>query len=240
MAATSILITGGNRGKSPHHNYQMFLTMFIGLGLGLVKHYLALPNQVVVAGFRNPAHLTCKELSTLPKDATSSIVIVQIESGSKSSAIAAVDTLQTKYGIDRLDVIIANAGIATAWPTVADASVEDMLEHYRVNVIGPVVLFQATLPLLSKAANGKFAVMSSSRRHPRKIYFENEKLVVLATDPGWVRTEMGNVEAVALGFDTAEIEVDESIRGVTKVIKEATREESSGRFWIYIGEESKW
>lgn len=37
-----------------------------------------------------------------------------------------------------------------------------MQEHYRVNVIGPVVLFQATLPLLAKATVGKFVVMSSS------------------------------------------------------------------------------
>ncbi|KAF8859559.1 NAD(P)-binding protein [Acephala macrosclerotiorum] len=154
--------------------------------------------------------------------------------------------LGTKYSIDRLDLVIANAGIATVWPTVADASVEDMQEHYLVNVIGLVVLFQATLPLLSEAVVGKFAVMSSlagtlggNKRNfsdavygttkaalnyiSRKIHFENEKLVVLAIDPGWVRTKMmsrhfsrlyllqGNVKALILGFEMAEIEIDDSI-----------------------------
>jgi norsolorinic acid ketoreductase len=37
-----------------------------------------------------------------------------------------------------------------------------MQEHFLVNAIGPVLLFQAVLPLLSKARNPKFVVMSSS------------------------------------------------------------------------------
>lgn len=135
----------------------------LGLDLSLVKHYLAIPNTVVVVGVRNSAHPTSTELPTpLPKDASSSLTVVQIESASKLSALAAVETLGTKYDIDRLDIVIANAGIATAWPPVANASVEDMEEHCRVNVIGSVVLFQATLLLLSRAAITKFAVLSSS------------------------------------------------------------------------------
>ncbi len=130
--------------------------------MGLVAHYLALPDNRVVAGVRNPSHPTCQALSTLPNDPSSSLVIVQIESASKSSALAAMETLQAKYEIDTLDIVIANAGISTAYPTVADASVGDMENHYLVNVIGPVLLFQATRPLLYRSTVGKFAVMSSS------------------------------------------------------------------------------
>lgn len=103
----------------------------IGLGLGLVRHYLALPNNVVVVGVRNPAHPTVKKLSTLSKNTSSSLVVVHIESASKSSALAAVDRLQTEYDVQRLDIVIANAGIATAWPTVADASAEDSMYKPR-------------------------------------------------------------------------------------------------------------
>lgn len=38
----------------------------------------------------------------------------------------------------------------------------DMLKHYKVNVIGPVLLFQAVLPLLEKSEKGKFVAISSS------------------------------------------------------------------------------
>jgi norsolorinic acid ketoreductase len=36
-----------------------------------------------------------------------------------------------------------------------------MLEHYKINTIGPLLLFQATLPLLNAATKPKFVIMSS-------------------------------------------------------------------------------
>lgn len=88
--------------------------------------------------------------------------MVTIESTSKESSVLAAVQLQSKHGIDHLDIVIANAGISYVWPKVIDAEVKDMEKHYSVNVIGPVLLFQALRPLIEKSERGMFVTMSSS------------------------------------------------------------------------------
>jgi norsolorinic acid ketoreductase len=56
----------------------------------------------------------------------------------------------------------------------------------------------------------------------------------------WVQTDLGNYGAVALGFKEAEITTEESVNGMGKIIDEATREKSSGKFWLYTGEQKPW
>ena len=56
----------------------------------------------------------------------------------------------------------------------------------------------------------------------------------------WVQTDLGNYGAVALGFMEAEITTEESVSGMGKVIDNATREKSSGKFWLYTGEQKPW
>jgi len=89
---------------------------------------------------------------------------------------------------------------------VVDAKPAEFLEHVAVNVSGPVLLFQAVLPLLRKGS--KFVTMSSSagsiggielRNVPnapygaskaalnyitRKAHFEHEDLIIFPIDPG--------------------------------------------------------
>lgn len=89
-----------------------------------------------------------------------------------------------------------------------------MLEHYKVNVVGPLLLFQATAELLDAAPKPKYIVISSTagsiasqEKLPlettaygsfkaavnfvtRKIHFENPKIVVFPLQPGWLRTEV--------------------------------------------------
>ena len=137
---------------------------------------------------------------------------MKIDSLEPSDAKAAVQTLQNKHRITSLDVIIANAGISSpkAFSPVASVKIEDVKEHVDVNTIGPLALFQATLPLLEKATHGpgKFVTVSSpigsiggmeQRPFPmsaygaskaalnyltRKIHFEHENLIAFAIDPG--------------------------------------------------------
>ena len=119
-------------------------------------------------------------------------------------------TLQSTHGIDTLDVVIANAGIAEVYPRAADASMADVREHFEVNTLGPLALFQACLPLLEKSKNkqGKFVAVSTSaasiggmelRPIPnsvygpskaalnyltRKMHFEHKDLIAFPIDPG--------------------------------------------------------
>ena len=184
----------------------------LGIGQGLLADYLSRPNTTAIAGVRDPSHPSVQALSKLPKGPSSTLIIVKIDSASPSDAADAVQTLQTKHKITSLDTVIANAGISypKAFGPVANVKVEDVKEHLDVNTIGPLVLFQATQPLLKKAVHGpgKFVTVSSpigsiggmeQRPFPmsaygaskaalnyltRKIHFEHEDLIAFAVDPG--------------------------------------------------------
>lgn len=194
-ATTTYLITGANR----------------GIGLGLVTSYLARSNSTVVAGVRDPEHATSKALEDLPKGAGSSLIVVKIDSLSETDADEAVAELQSKYNITALDVVIANAGVAKVYPEVHNARSEDMIEHYRINVIAIPILLRAVLPLLKQSTrNAKFITIGSTagtigamEKVPipnsaygpskaalswisRKIHFENPDIVSFNVHPGWV------------------------------------------------------
>lgn len=134
----------------------------IGLGRGFVEDYLSRPNHTVIAAVRNVEHATTKSLTSLPKGAGSSIIIVKLDSASNEDAAAAIKELETVHGIDKLDIVIANAGIAKVFPTASKVKADDLLEHFQVNAIAVVYLFQAVLHLLEKAPNPKYIAISSS------------------------------------------------------------------------------
>ncbi|KAK5048192.1 hypothetical protein LTR84_005862 [Exophiala bonariae] len=133
-----------------------------GLGKGLVAAYLAQANNVVVAAVRNPDDENSKSLQSLPRAPTTSLVIVKIDSNSTTDAAEAVAVLETQYNITALDVVIANAAISQKFPRVENVTAVDILNHYRVNVVGVILLFQAVLPLLQRSDKiPKFIAMSS-------------------------------------------------------------------------------
>lgn len=75
----------------------------------------------------------------------------------------AVRNLISTHNISAVDIVIANAGIAKVLPTVAQAQVSDMLEHFMVNAVAPALLFQAFLPLLRKSQREpKFVTLSTT------------------------------------------------------------------------------
>ena len=162
----------------------------------------------MVAAVRNPSG-NVEALNRLPKGDSSSLIIVKIDSASKTDAQEAVKLLQSKHSLTSLDTVIANAGICypEAYGPVAGIRPEDISEHVEVNAIGPLVLFQAVLPLLQKSKQpGKFFATSSAaasiggmQPFPmtpygiskaalnyilRKIHFDHENLIAFAVDPG--------------------------------------------------------
>ncbi|KAF1980843.1 putative aflatoxin biosynthesis ketoreductase nor-1 [Aulographum hederae CBS 113979] len=241
---TIVLVTGANR----------------GIGFALVQTYLTRPNHIVVAAVRSPG--TFKALEALPRLTTTSLLPATIDSSDHTSAGKALDTLKSTYGISHLSVVIANAGISKIYPTAASVQLDDIREHLEVNTFGPVILFQACLPLLLPGS--KFVAISSiagsigimgpgaapnSAYGPskaalnylmRKMHHENGELVVFPIDPGWVQTEMGNTAAQKWGVESAPTTIEESAGGIIKVIDDATRENSGGKFMAYNGGETPW
>lgn len=193
--STTYLITGASR----------------GLGRGFVAAYLAQPDSIVVAAVRDPTSSPSKSLEELPKGANSSLVVVKLDSDVETDPQQAVQQLKTEHKITSLDIVIANAGIMKAYPTVQDAKAESFYEHYRTNVVGVVLLFQAISPLLKASTkSGKFMVMGSlagsitmADKSPvpntvygaskaalnfvtRRIHVENEEIVAVSIHPGFV------------------------------------------------------
>jgi len=182
-----------------------------GLGRALVAAYLAQPNNTVIAAVRDSNSPASKSLQELTKGASSSLIVLKIDSLVEAEAQQAIAELKSAHNITALDVVIANAGIAKLFPTVEEARAEDLLEHYRTNVIGVILLFQAVLPLLRKSAKTpKFVVMGSNAGSiggmegvpvpnaaygpskaalnwiTKKIHLENPDIIAFPIHPGFV------------------------------------------------------
>lgn len=200
MSQTIYLITGANR----------------GIGRGLVTSLIQRPNTTILAAVRDPSHQTAKDLETLSKGLNSNIQIIKIDSASDTDAREALQPFTSllnthahpSHGITHIDVVIANAGIAKYYGTAEETPVEEMREHHQINVIAPLLLFQATLPLLQKSRNPKFVPISSAagtigdmEKIPmkiaaygsskaalnfvtRKIHIENEGIIAFPINPG--------------------------------------------------------
>jgi len=243
---TVILITGANR----------------GIGKGVLVSYLSRPNTTVIAAVRDP-NTASRTLSSIPKGDQSSLITIKIDSSSTTDAGAAISDLQSKHGIKKLDIVIANAGIADYYGPTATTPIVEFQRHLNINTIGVVVLFQAVLPLLT-GRNPKFVALSTSvasitgaDKMPleaaaygaskaamnfivRKIHRENESVISFPINPGWVQTDMGNSAAVGIGLDAAPNTLEESVNGIISVIDSSTREETSGEFMSFDKEPILW
>jgi NAD(P)-dependent dehydrogenase (short-subunit alcohol dehydrogenase family) len=143
---TTVLITGANR----------------GLGRGLLERYLARPNHIVIAGNRDPAHGTSQSLADLPRGEGSRLIVLKIDASVEEDAWAAVKELESKHGIDHLDVVIANAAVSYITPSVADLKLKDFRAHMVPNVEGVISLYQATRGLMKASKSPIFAPVGSS------------------------------------------------------------------------------
>ncbi|KAF4832136.1 Norsolorinic acid ketoreductase nor1 [Colletotrichum tropicale] len=145
-ANQTYLITGANR----------------GIGKGFVTALLARPSTTVIAGVRDPSSSSSKALASLPKGASSTLILVKIDSSIEADPAAAVATLQDEHAITAIDTVIANAGISHTSGPVRETASAPALDHFRVNSIAPLLLFAAAAPLLRKSANPVFVAISSA------------------------------------------------------------------------------
>uniref|UniRef100_A0A8C9MT30 C-factor-like n=1 Tax=Serinus canaria TaxID=9135 RepID=A0A8C9MT30_SERCA len=130
----SVLVTGANR----------------GLGLGFVQHFLKMPNppQWIFAGCRDPKGQ--RELQNLASKHPN-IIIIQLEVSDPTSIKAAAAKVGEHLGGSGLNLLINNAGMAKPC-SLDNETPENMIQVYTTNTVGPLLMGQAFLPLLKKAA----------------------------------------------------------------------------------------
>ncbi|KAI5291215.1 hypothetical protein KEM54_005860 [Ascosphaera aggregata] len=240
-----VLITGSNR----------------GIGKGLVEAYLRRPNHIILAGVRYMDR--AEMLKDLHKGANSQLIPIQIDSTDFESPQRALGTIRETHGIDRVDVVIANAGMK--WlpgHQSSEADLEKMMVHYRTNSVGPLALFLAVSPWLKVSEETlkrrpKFVTISSSdgsielakdgsleysasksalNMITRQIHLHHEWLIAFPLHPGWVQTAMGT----DLWSLDAQISVKQSVDETVQVIDTATREATGGHFMKHGGGEIPW
>ena len=88
----------------------MLIDFEIGIGKGVLSHYLSRSNNLIIAGVRDVAKAA--HLSALSKGPGSSLLIVKIDASNHDDPAAAVEELKTRHRISHLDVVVSCAGIA--------------------------------------------------------------------------------------------------------------------------------
>lgn len=215
MATTrTYLVTGDNR----------------GLGKGLVAQLLLRPSTTVVATVRDPVQ-AAPALNELPKSNGVKLIVIKLDSCDTSGAKTAVEQLRSEHNIAQLDVVIANAATNNQPRPVAEMSAETMEDHFKVNTIGPIMLFQAVRPLLKASETvvpvfvpitsglGSIAGQNQLVGFPpafspygatkaalnwftRKIHFQEPWLVSFVIHPGVVETDtMTSISALVENAD---------------------------------------
>ncbi|KAK0745011.1 NADP-dependent dehydrogenase-like protein [Apiosordaria backusii] len=169
------------------------------------------------------------------------------------------DTANTPLKIDVL--LNNAATLHSRPETALTLTAPTLLSHMHTNVLGPALVFQSlfTSGLLSPTARvvnitsgiGSLRMVSDGRinaeitpysisktalnmftvHQARQLRAVGSDVVVVAVDPGHVKTEMGGPAAV--------VEVEDSARGVLRVV-EGLKEGDSGKFLLYNGEELEW
>ncbi|PGH26862.1 hypothetical protein AJ80_01444 [Polytolypa hystricis UAMH7299] len=235
-----------------------------GIGHGFITTLAQRPSTTIIACVRDPSTASSQSLSTIPTAAGTRIITIGLDSASSTAAASAIHDLQTNHGITKLDVIIANAAVGTSTQPLTQTSIDQMHEHFTVNTLAPLLLFQAALPLLEKAEAPKWVQLSSSlgcltTTEPvpsgaygiskaavnfltKKIHVEHEGLVAFAVHPGFVQTDMAYASADGWGLprDFVKATVEESVKDMLSLIDNATRENTSGKFIIADGKELPW
>lgn len=222
---STILVTGANR----------------GIGLEFCRQLKSRGDEVIAA---------CRS-SSPDLDQLDIEVIEGVDVGDPES----VAQLASRLTGRRIDMLINNAGILRrdSLGTLAAESVTDVMDQFRTNSLGPVLVTEALLPNLQKGSKVGIVTsrMGSVTDNTSGGYYGyrmskaavNIAGVSLARDladrgiavallhPGYVRTDMTGQE----GF----IDPDEAARGLIQRLDELNMN-SSGGFWHTNGEALPW
>ncbi|KAF1320315.1 Short chain dehydrogenase, partial [Globisporangium splendens] len=224
MATKTVLITGCNR----------------GIGLAFTEHYVK-QGWKVIASARSieKASQELKDLAPWK--------LIPIDTSDEQSILSAAEALKDMP----IDLLINNAGVLEH-KDLESTTKEDLMRQFEVNAVGPFLTtraFLSNLRLAVKANGSAFVVQTTSRMgsiadnssggfygyrasktalnmitSSLAIDLKNEKIGCLLLHPGYVATEMV--------FNKGNVTPKESVAGLTKIIENATLEDSAKVFHL--------
>lgn len=200
-----------------------------GLGLALVKNLAGKDGVKVIGSMRRDATRPTR-LTDIAFEYDNTYV-VSVEVTDLLSLQHAAKTVQKDFNIDHIDVLIMNAAITGDHEGLEVVKKENFLNGFSVNVLGPILAYQAFRPLLdatSQRTNHKaiFASISSTggstgspiplgnityttskaalNHVSAQINLENENILAVAIHPGLVETDMSSTAASESGKNLEE------------------------------------
>jgi NADP-dependent 3-hydroxy acid dehydrogenase YdfG len=142
------------------------------------------------------------------------VLTLQLDVTKPDQAKSAVEQAHAHFG--RLDIVLNNAGYSLVG-TIEESSADEIRALYETNIIGPVAVIQAALPLLRKQGYGHILGTSSNLGHvvlPVIGYYSSSKwafeaiheslaaevkpfgIKVTIIEPGAYATEFGSQESL--------------------------------------------
>jgi len=196
-----------------------------GLGLSLVKRFLHGGYTVFAGVYRSK-----DALLTLEGDYGDSLTLIPLDVADLESVRAAVRRVGERTGA--LDIVVNNAGIhlRNSKPSLEQLDLADqhLQQTMEVNAFGPLRVVQQFLPLLEKGQqklvlniSSEAGSISDCRRENQFAYCMSKAALdmqskilqnylgprgfkVLAVHPGWMRTNMGGLEAPLIPAESAD------------------------------------
>jgi NAD(P)-dependent dehydrogenase (short-subunit alcohol dehydrogenase family) len=224
---------------SYNYDFAVLLGSSRGIGLGLVCRLLQYTNAIVIATCRHPEHATSlKELAQTYGDR---LIVLPLEVTDSSQFTALLDALRQR-SITSIDMVIANAGVATPdlnGDHASETTEHDMLHVFQTNVVGVMNTFQALRDIVLASETRVFAVMSSvmgsqtfvnttgwatATSYRTSKTAANMFSICFAHDPA-VKSRQGKVLCLhpgwvqtEMGGPNASIKVDDSAEGLVHVL----------------------
>lgn len=235
-----------------------------GLGLELVRQLVPV-SRSIVATCRHPECAT--ELSSIA-DMNKNVIVKKLDVEDFDSFPNFVQDLQNSNEQNAgLDCLINNAGYAPKSTRYNMVTIDQMIKTLTINSIAPLMLSKALIPLLKREVqpgnksslivNISSILGSIHQNHPsfgsgsgglypyrsskaalnmitRSLCIDLAPLGinVMSIHPGWVQTDMGG--------KNAPVQVEESIRGMIKLLTHFEPEKHNGNFYDYQGHPLHW